>query len=953
MNSTSVSSVFDLRRRFLTEAFTILRQNGMTALIDHIDTLEAPEDVLPSSLTARLEMLAGFVMGYDPKSALLLCDEAIGIDPETIPAWLMRGGISDQIGNHSGSLESMLYVVNSPKASPEHKIRASDLLVRMGKDELALEIAKAAYRELGNPLNHAQTLMYIGLRTADWDLVDGLSKQMNEAYERGGFSSVNESPRTNLLWCSNEIHNIEVTENWSKSALPLPAKPFSHRRVFPTDRKIRVGYLSSDFREHPTSRLINGLLRHHDREKFELFMYCSGWDDGSSMRREIESHFDHIHSVTDLDNAEAAGLIRGHEIDVLVELNGPTRSNRMGILGYRPAPVQIDYMGWPGSVGGRVVDYVIVDNYTLPEGKEVHYPEKVIRVKEIYQINDYAEQRGVETPLREIFNLPKEAKVLGMFNAINKVRNEVWSVWMEIMRRVPDSVLWLLDPGAVARKKIGKAAARAGIDPKRIIIAPKMKQAEHLARLSLCDVMLDPWPYGGHTSTSDALFAGIPVVAMEGDNFTGRVSGGLLKAAGLDVLIATDERSYIQKVLKLLQNPSYLSELKTFIREQVPKNDVFNAKSKTKQFEYAYVQALRRACAGLPPIQLYGYSNTTRKQRDSLQTARLWRTGKIPERGFLVSSGEDIRIKNIVAKPLENDEWKLYCKIPYCIDYTKKEIVYALGVDPKGALQSPFHYQYLRSNARYYMSLPWNVRMADKGDDTPSLQDPVFIFSPGRCGSTLLSHLFRQMGIISISEPDIFINAALCPSQETDKDFQNREILRRVTDDLLSPIGASGLPIAIKLRSNANHNPAKIVEVCRSRPKSVFITRKFLPWSQSRLKAFSNDMQSNIGIYNQSLKTYEWLKNNTDCLLLRYEELSLENTELFERIGRFFGVSVDVSSLEGIFAEDSQKGTALASSNLKKEFSQEVEKEILRVWGKHVPRTLLESLDLTDLITGA
>jgi len=367
-------------------------------------------------------------------------------------------------------------------------------------------------------------------------------------------------------------------------------------------RRLRLGYLSSDFREHPTARLVNGLLRHHDRSHFELFMYCSGWDDGSALRREVESHFDHIHSVAHLGDAEAARLIRSHRVDVLVELNGPTRAHRMGVLAFRPAPVQVDYLGWPGSVGGRAVDYVVGDAITVPPGAEEAYPERVIRLSRVYQVNDYAVRTLPPKPTRAEVGLPEgDYLVLGMFNAINKVHNEVWDVWMQILAAVPNALLWILDPGREARKLIARAALARGMPVKRILAAPRLAEEQHLARLQHCDLLLDPWPYGGHTSTSDALFAGVPVVALEGKNFAGRVSGALLRAAGMGALVRQSRESYAKLAVGLLRDPAELARVKAFVREQVPKSDVFDARGKARQLEAAYRAAVDRVVQGREP----------------------------------------------------------------------------------------------------------------------------------------------------------------------------------------------------------------------------------------------------------------------------------------------------------------------------------------------------------------
>ena len=538
-----------------------------------------------------------------PATGLVLAKEAIKLEPEMAAGWAIKASLQDKLGEHKEAKEATLKVLEISDAPPDNVIAASNLLVRYGVDEQAFEAATEAYEKLDRPLRHANTVLYIAQRVAHWPSVTQLTDQIKQAYAEDKYSETRESPRTNLLWCDDEKVNIKVTELWSKGTMPkvtdaaLPlADPLEGRRI-------RVGYLSSDYRDHPTSRLINGLFRNHDRNRFELFLYCSGWDDGSAMRKEIESHMDHVHSVAKMGDVAAAKLIRSHGIDVLVELNGPTRANRMGILAHRPAPVQIDYLGWPGSVGGRVVDYVVGDTYTVPAGAEQSYPEKVIRVAATYQINDYRGMQRAPAPSRKSAGLPEDESiiVLGMFNAINKVHAEVWAVWVRILKAVPNSVLWLLDPGIAGRKNIAEACRDAGISVRRIIGAPRMSQNGHLARMQCCDLMLDPWPYGGHTSTSDALFAGVPVVTLEGKNFAGRVSGGLLRAAGLKALVLPDKDAYVRMAIRLARDPAELKRIKQHILDHVMETAIFDAPARTRQFEAAYERALKFVEQGKPP----------------------------------------------------------------------------------------------------------------------------------------------------------------------------------------------------------------------------------------------------------------------------------------------------------------------------------------------------------------
>lgn len=633
------------------DAVRYVRETDLPQTLDYLHQLAAAKDALVVPMHERLTVLATAVQQADPKSALALVEKALEAAPENAEARVLAGSLQDRLGDRKAAEASMLQVVKAAHATPEQVLRAANLLVRFGSQKIALDAAKTAYETLGRPLRWASSLLYIAQVTADLDLAASLVVQMRAAYAAGQGSELKESPRTNLLWCDDEAINIEVVQEWSRKMLPMSAAVLPPA-VQPLDgRRLRVAYLSSDFRDHPTSRLINGMLRHHDRTQFELFMYCSSWDDGSALRQQIEAHFDHVHSVAQLSDATAAALIRSHQIDVLIELNGPTRANRMGILAHRPAPVQIDYLGWPGSVGGRVVDYVVVDDYTAPPEALKRYPEKVISLHPTYQVNDFAARTLPPKTSRAAVGLPADdVLVLGMFNAINKVHAEVWAAWMQILQAVPNSVLWLLDPGPLARQHMAAATRSHGVDVKRILVAPRLKEDAHLARLQHCDLMLDPWPYGGHTSTSDALFAGVPVMALAGTNFASRVSGGLLRAAGLKDLVRPDVASYVHAATSLLRRPAQLAKVKRFVAEQVPKSDVFNAASKTRQMEQACRHALLRAEEGKSPVNIrfnQGSAMPSPPTRHKSHTAKRrlvlvcgpWSSGTSALAGFLAQAG--------------------------------------------------------------------------------------------------------------------------------------------------------------------------------------------------------------------------------------------------------------------------------------------------------------------------
>ncbi len=563
----------------------------------------APAVAVPPSASAlaALRRLAVRLRKPHPDAALEVLERLVACAPDDVAAWALAATLYHHRGNPEKMRRAATHVFEHPSATPEQRLHALGLLGQVSSvDASMLEAAKGFFDAAGRPLERVDALLGMALRAADWDLADALIAQLRRARALGEPQALRGSARTHLLWCDDEADNLAVVaHHTAQMAVQVAAQ--SPRPLPLAGRRVRVGYLSSDFREHPTSRLLLGLLRHHDTRQFDVHLYCSGWDDGSALRKALVAGVEHFVPLQGLSDAQAAQRMRADGIDVLVELNGPTHGTRMGILAHRPAPVQIEYLGWPGSVGGGLADYVVADAYTVAPERGALYPEKLIRLHRVYQINDYAAASKPVPPSRVSFNLPEGQPVLGSFNQVNKLRNEVWQVWMEIMRAVPDAVLWMLDPGGVAQRHIRAAAGREGVAPERVIFARPCSQARHLARLQHCDLMLDPWPYGGHTSTSDALHAGVPVVALEGRNFAGRVSGALLRAAGLDALVQPDTRQYVDRAVQVLTDPGLRADLRQFLHDVVPRSDVFNARDKTRQLEAAMRYALELVLAGEPP----------------------------------------------------------------------------------------------------------------------------------------------------------------------------------------------------------------------------------------------------------------------------------------------------------------------------------------------------------------
>lgn len=474
--------------------------------------------------------------------------------------------------------------------------------LRFGQELQAWNSAREAHEK--EPNNHKtwSYILRVARHVADWDLAEKIQEKLIQAHHQSRTADVNETPRTHLLWCSDEAINQKVLSIFSARHFPEQKEQITVIGEKNKNQKIRIGYISYDFRDHPTALLLLGLIRHHDKNIFELYAYCASYDDGSAMRREILNRFNKMQDISNLSPMRAAELIKKDEIDILIDLNGLTEGAQFSVLAYKPAPVIISYLGFPGTVGNRYVDYIVADEVTIPLESSKYYSEKIIRLPDTYQINDYRARY-----LSPISNRPaplNKGPVLGMFNNINKVERDVWTAWMKIMQQVPETTLFVLNPGDLAYKNLINVTKKFDISPKRIVRGARLKQDAHLARLQWCDLMLDPWPYGGHTTTSDAIFAGVPVITLKGSNFASRVSGGLLMAAELNEFIARDREEYISKTVNFLRSPQRLEEIKKkLLRERMNMN-IFDSVSRTRYFEMALKKIVERSRSGLKPVNI-------------------------------------------------------------------------------------------------------------------------------------------------------------------------------------------------------------------------------------------------------------------------------------------------------------------------------------------------------------
>lgn len=331
-------------------------------------------------------------------------------------------------------------------------------------------------------------------------------------------------------------------------------------------KKLRIAYCSSDFCLHPVAMLTVQLFELHDREQFEIYGYCWTQQGHSELRQRVIDAMDHFERIDTLTDEAAANLIREHEIDILVDLHGQTLGARANILAYRPAPIQITYLGLPATTGLPSIDYVIADRFLIPEEYACYYSEKPLYMPDIYQVSDRKRKSSVP-PNREACKLPSQGFVFCSFNNNYKFTPEVFSTWMNILNRVPDSVLWLLADNAWSEINLKKQAEIHNIDPSRLIFAPRVSPEDYLARYAVADLFLDSFPFNAGTTANDALWMGLPVLTMCGRTFASRMAGALLTAAELPELITYDLATYENKAVELAQSSNDCHRLRNHLQQ--------------------------------------------------------------------------------------------------------------------------------------------------------------------------------------------------------------------------------------------------------------------------------------------------------------------------------------------------------------------------------------------------
>jgi len=439
----------------------------------------------------------------------------------------------------------------------------------------------------------------------DWGEFDETSQAILNGIDSGEMVSI---PFPLLSIPSSPAQQKQCAESWVREKHPETSDN-SNVGIRYTHNKIRLAYVSADLREHPVGQLIVGVFEQHDKSRFETVAISLGIDDKSQIRARMLKAFDKFVDASQMGTAQIAQLMRDLEIDIAVDLSGLTSGSRTDIFALRPAPIQVNYLGYPGTMGAPYIDYLIADPTLIPVAYQRHYTEKIAYLPDTYQANDSRRLISERQFTRSEAGLPEQGFVFCCFNNNFKITPAVFDIWMHLLMQAEGSVLWLLEGNALVTQNLRNEAMKRGIALERIVFAKRMHLSEHLSRQRLADLFLDTFFYNAHTTTSDALWAGLPVLTCLGDTFAGRVAASLLNAIGLPELITHSHEEYQALALELATTPEKLASIKRKLAQNRLTHPLFNTALFTRHIEDAFTQMWKKHQDSLLPDHIYVRAN--------------------------------------------------------------------------------------------------------------------------------------------------------------------------------------------------------------------------------------------------------------------------------------------------------------------------------------------------------
>ncbi len=560
------------------------RGHALLALARYEDALRSYDralDVAPGHMSALNKYGNSLLLLRRNKEALAVFDQALALATKHSEVLRRRTAALRALRRESEAAES-----NRADTATSHRAETlfnrGTALLALGHTEEAVESYQEA-RALDHP-GAVSMLAYCSLAIADWAEAAKHADALKRRIAEGAFVD----PLMSIAFGFDPSVQLKTARSAARILVPVRPKPFVHSTAGQPDR-LRIAYLSSDFRQHPVGFAIAELLERHDRSRFEVIGVSYGPDDASDVRARIAHACDRFHDVATDADATIAGLLHDLRVNIVVDLNGPTAGYRPGILASRPVPIQASYLGYAGTTGTDFTDYLLADETVLPFDQQPFFSESIAYLPDCYFANDATRRPAPEIPGRSKLGLPDRGLVFCCFNKSYKIAAPMFDLWMRLLARLQDSVLWLSEMNELAAANLCRAAAARGVDPARLIFAPRMDRMEdHLARHGAADLFLDTLPYNAHSTACDALWAGLPVLTCAGSAFAGRVGASMLKAAGLSELVTHGLADYEAMALRLAADPALLSSIRRKLADNRTTCALFDSDRFRRHLEAAY-----------------------------------------------------------------------------------------------------------------------------------------------------------------------------------------------------------------------------------------------------------------------------------------------------------------------------------------------------------------------------
>jgi predicted O-linked N-acetylglucosamine transferase (SPINDLY family) len=529
--------------------------------------------------------------------ALTSYDRALALNRDFAEAYNNRGAALAALKRHEEAIASYDRALALKPGFAEALQNRGAALSHLGRHEAASKELERALRLDPNLPFARGTLLHSRMHDCDWRDYEQESHRVI-ADVRAGKRAIQPFMFLAVSDCPED--QLSCSRTWVREQCPpSPGSMWTGGR-YRHDR-IRLAYVSASFRDHPMGQLMAGLFEQHDRRRFETIAVSLGPDDHSAMRSRLEGAFEKFFDAQRQSDREVVDLMREMEVDIAIDRTGFTTGARPGIFAMRAAPIQVSYLAYPGTMGADFIDYLIADETIVPREQQASYAEKVVYLPDSYMVNDSARRIAERTPTRNEAGLPERGFVFCSFNNHFKITPQLFGIWMSLLRQVDKSVLWLLDSTATTRRNLWREAATRGIDPQRLVFAPRIATEDHLARQRLADLFVDTLPCNAHTTASEALWTGLPVLTCLGTTFPGRVAASLLRAIGLPELVTSSLDDYQTLALRLAKEPAALEEIRQKLARSRAVAPLFDTDRFRRHIEGAYVKMWERNQRGERP----------------------------------------------------------------------------------------------------------------------------------------------------------------------------------------------------------------------------------------------------------------------------------------------------------------------------------------------------------------